>query len=184
MDTTGPQPPTLLSRLSFWPMRVGNLPALFRPGPKRRGIILMTESDARKAAYFLAANRLQEQRLSVCCQMVAGHACVRISSSAAVPAAGCVYDYCCILSMAVAASRNCWLPPPQGVTPPASAAASGTISLPPLMTPQLLTLTAVGFRRVCFGCGVRGVPLSGTKLPPLRRWHAAAVCPLKAHAPG
>ena len=36
-------------------MRVGNLPALLRPGPSRRGICLMTESDARNAEYFFAA---------------------------------------------------------------------------------------------------------------------------------
>lgn len=32
-----------------------NLPALFKPGPKRRGICLMTASEARKAWYFLAS---------------------------------------------------------------------------------------------------------------------------------
>ena len=50
---------TLDSRLSACPMRVGNLPALLRPGPRRRGIILITESDARNAAYFLAARHRQ-----------------------------------------------------------------------------------------------------------------------------
>ncbi|EEY70177.1 uncharacterized protein PITG_18931 [Phytophthora infestans T30-4] len=34
--------------------RVGNLPALLRPGPNRRGICLMSVSEARKASYFLA----------------------------------------------------------------------------------------------------------------------------------
>eukprot|EP00983_Pelagomonas_calceolata_P009497 307335-Pelagomonas_calceolata.AAC.2 len=36
-------------------MGEGNLPALFRPGPSRRGICLMTESLARKAWYDWAA---------------------------------------------------------------------------------------------------------------------------------
>ncbi|KAK1938786.1 hypothetical protein P3T76_008861 [Phytophthora citrophthora] len=34
--------------------RVGNLPALLRPGPNRRGICLIRVSEARKASYFLA----------------------------------------------------------------------------------------------------------------------------------
>ncbi|GIL90881.1 hypothetical protein Vretimale_17154 [Volvox reticuliferus] len=38
---------TISSR--FLLIGAGNLPALLRPGPRRRGIILMTESDARKA---------------------------------------------------------------------------------------------------------------------------------------
>ena len=50
-----PRKLTFVSRLSFGPMRVGNLPALLRPGPSRRGICLMTESDARNAEYFFAA---------------------------------------------------------------------------------------------------------------------------------
>merc|ERR1719305_988566 len=33
---------------------VGNLPALFRPGPRRRGIFLMSVSDDRKASYCAA----------------------------------------------------------------------------------------------------------------------------------
>ena len=45
---------TLSSSLSLWDTSVGNLPALFRPGPRRRGICLITASEARKAAYFLA----------------------------------------------------------------------------------------------------------------------------------
>ena len=47
---------TFVSRLSLGPMRVGNLPALLRPGPNRRGICLITESDARNAEYFFAAH--------------------------------------------------------------------------------------------------------------------------------
>jgi len=43
------------SSLSLCVTSVGNLPALFRPGPSSRGICLITDSDARKAAYFLAA---------------------------------------------------------------------------------------------------------------------------------
>jgi len=35
---------------------VGNLPALFRPGPRIRGICLIRLSEARKASYFLAEN--------------------------------------------------------------------------------------------------------------------------------
>merc|ERR550514_731229 len=34
--------------------RVGNLPALLRPGPRRRGICLIRVSEARNASYFLA----------------------------------------------------------------------------------------------------------------------------------
>merc|ERR1719162_1129374 len=44
-------------RESFEPQREGNLPALLRPGPKRRGICLMRVSEAMKASY-LAANFL------------------------------------------------------------------------------------------------------------------------------
>lgn len=40
---------------SEWVRGAGNLPALFRPGPRRRGICLMRASLARKASYFLAA---------------------------------------------------------------------------------------------------------------------------------
>ncbi len=49
------------SRLSLWDTRVGNLPALFKPGPNRRGICLMTVSLAKKALYFLAAQAQQKQ---------------------------------------------------------------------------------------------------------------------------
>jgi len=52
---------TLPSRLSLWDTRVGNLPALFKPGPNRRGICLMTVSLAKKALYFLAAQAQQSQ---------------------------------------------------------------------------------------------------------------------------
>ena len=55
---------TLVSRLSFGPMRVGNLPALFKPGPSSRGICLMTESDAKKAEYFFAAHGAQLAHIS------------------------------------------------------------------------------------------------------------------------
>jgi hypothetical protein len=34
---------------------VGNLPALFRPGPRRRGICLITDSEARNWLYFFAS---------------------------------------------------------------------------------------------------------------------------------
>uniref|UniRef100_A0A7C9D7E9 Uncharacterized protein n=1 Tax=Opuntia streptacantha TaxID=393608 RepID=A0A7C9D7E9_OPUST len=46
---------TLFSRGSWWVTSVGNLPALLRPGPSKRGICLITASDARKAWYFLAS---------------------------------------------------------------------------------------------------------------------------------
>merc|ERR1719337_98785 len=46
---------TLVERGSFWLTSVGNLLALLRPGPRRRGICLITESDARKPWYFLAS---------------------------------------------------------------------------------------------------------------------------------
>merc|ERR1719193_169388 len=45
---------TLFSSASLCVHSVGNLPALLRPGPRRRGICLITDSDARKASYFLA----------------------------------------------------------------------------------------------------------------------------------
>lgn len=59
---------TFSSSLSLCDTSVGNLPALFRPGPSRRGICLMTDSDARNAAYFLAAQprkKLQQTRRNV-----------------------------------------------------------------------------------------------------------------------
>lgn len=40
---------------SEWARRPGNLPALLRPGPSKRGICLMSDSEARKASYFLAS---------------------------------------------------------------------------------------------------------------------------------
>ena len=43
--------------LSLCVSAVGNLPALFRPGPRIRGICLIRLSEARKASYFLATNR-------------------------------------------------------------------------------------------------------------------------------
>ena len=46
---------TLFSRSSLWVQRVGNLPALLRPGPRRQGICLMTDSEARKWLYFFAS---------------------------------------------------------------------------------------------------------------------------------
>ena len=52
---------TLPSKLSLWDTRVGNFPALFNPGPNRRGICLMTVSLAKKALYFLAAQAQQYQ---------------------------------------------------------------------------------------------------------------------------
>ena len=39
----------------MWVIMVGNLPALFSPGPSHRGICLIKLSEARKASYFLAA---------------------------------------------------------------------------------------------------------------------------------
>ncbi|DAZ96338.1 TPA: hypothetical protein N0F65_007988 [Lagenidium giganteum] len=41
-------------RPSFDDTSVGNLPALLRPGPSRRGICLIKVSEAKKASYFLA----------------------------------------------------------------------------------------------------------------------------------
>mmetsp|Transcript_18542 Transcript_18542/g.46770 ORF Transcript_18542/g.46770 Transcript_18542/m.46770 type:complete len:205 (+) Transcript_18542:310-924(+) len=46
---------TLSDMMSPWVIRPGNLPALLRPGPKRRGIILIRASEARKAWYFCAS---------------------------------------------------------------------------------------------------------------------------------
>ena len=45
---------TLDTMDSLWVNMVGNLPALFRPGPRIRGIVLMMVSEARKASYSLA----------------------------------------------------------------------------------------------------------------------------------
>ena len=46
---------TLTFMLSLCVSRVGNLPALLRPGPNSLGICLIKLSEARKASYFLAA---------------------------------------------------------------------------------------------------------------------------------
>merc|ERR1712158_61274 len=46
---------TFASMLSLWVRRAGNLPALLSPGPNRRGICLIKDSEARKASYFLAS---------------------------------------------------------------------------------------------------------------------------------
>ena len=45
---------TFCTMLSLCVSAVGNLPALFRPGPRIRGICLIRLSEARKASYFLA----------------------------------------------------------------------------------------------------------------------------------
>merc|ERR1712137_743559 len=45
---------TFVARSSVGSTSVGNFPALFRPGPSRRGICLIRLSEARKAWYFLA----------------------------------------------------------------------------------------------------------------------------------
>lgn len=50
---------TLVFRFSLWVSREGNLPALFRPGPRIRGICLIRDSEARKASYFLARGTYQ-----------------------------------------------------------------------------------------------------------------------------
>ena len=47
---------TLLTIESWWDRGVGNLPALFNPGPKILGICLIKVSEAKKALYFLAEN--------------------------------------------------------------------------------------------------------------------------------
>merc|ERR1719259_80214 len=41
--------------LSWGVTMLGNLPALLRPGPSRRGICLIKLSEARKALYFFAS---------------------------------------------------------------------------------------------------------------------------------
>src|SRR5258706_2228513 len=46
---------SLLVRSSACPTGVGNLPALDRPGPSRRGICLRRVSELRKASYFFAS---------------------------------------------------------------------------------------------------------------------------------
>merc|ERR1712010_449211 len=51
---SGTQISDLSSILSPWVSRVGNFPALFKPGPKSLGICLIKDSEARKASYFLA----------------------------------------------------------------------------------------------------------------------------------
>lgn len=45
---------TLSVNFSEWVHMVGNLPALLRPGPTRRGICLIRASEAMKASYFFA----------------------------------------------------------------------------------------------------------------------------------
>lgn len=42
---------------SWWVRSRGNLPALFKPGPNRRGICLISDSLAKKASYFLAVTK-------------------------------------------------------------------------------------------------------------------------------
>ena len=46
---------TLCIMFSEWVRRVGNLPALERPGPSNLGICLMSDSDAMNASYDLAS---------------------------------------------------------------------------------------------------------------------------------
>ena len=55
---------TFCTMLSLWVIAVGNLPALFRPGPKIRGICLIRLSEARKASYFLAEKHTQHKRIN------------------------------------------------------------------------------------------------------------------------
>ena len=45
---------TFSAKLSTWVTGVGNLPALERPGPNKRGICLIKASEAKKASYFFA----------------------------------------------------------------------------------------------------------------------------------
>merc|ERR1719361_81228 len=45
----------LASISSAWVNKLGNFPALFKPGPNKRGICLMRDSEAMKASYFLAS---------------------------------------------------------------------------------------------------------------------------------
>merc|ERR1711962_1937467 len=45
---------SLSCSFSLWVIIVGNLPALFNPGPSSLGICLIKESDAIKESYFLA----------------------------------------------------------------------------------------------------------------------------------
>jgi hypothetical protein len=60
---------TLLLRSSPWETGVGNLPALERPGPKRRGICLIRESEAMKASYLRASFLISFLFLLLChCQ--------------------------------------------------------------------------------------------------------------------
>ena len=46
---------TLATMFSLWVSKEGNLPALFRPGPRIQGICLIRDSEAKKASYFLAS---------------------------------------------------------------------------------------------------------------------------------
>lgn len=57
---------TFSSSLSLCDTKVGNLPALFSPGPRRRGICLITASEARNAAYFLAAHHTTACQTASC----------------------------------------------------------------------------------------------------------------------
>ena len=58
---------TLASIASLWPMGEGNLPAFARPGPRIRGIILINDSEARKASYRLAESKKYNKTL-ICTQ--------------------------------------------------------------------------------------------------------------------
>ena len=48
---------TLATMFSLWVSKERNLPALFRPGPRIRGICLIRDSEAKKASYFLAGKK-------------------------------------------------------------------------------------------------------------------------------
>ena len=59
---------TLCTMLSVWGSRVGNLPALLKPGPSSLGICLIRLSDARKASYFLARYKIANTSPSISAQ--------------------------------------------------------------------------------------------------------------------
>lgn len=54
---------TFVLMFSLWVSREGNLPALFRPGPRIRGICLIRDSEARKASYFLAEKEARDAQV-------------------------------------------------------------------------------------------------------------------------
>lgn len=109
---------TLVFMFSLCVSREGNLPALFRPGPRIRGICLIRDSEARKASYFLATQRDSGKSATL--------KLIPIISVSKVHVPGCVPSFLtsflfllsffrasmsmCGSSAALASSQCCWSP--------------------------------------------------------------------------